>query len=177
MISFSWAFNQIIIFFFPGNPVKRRAVAFHAEMDKDIRNLPNYHKVVFATVHLNEGGAYDPKSGIFTCKDPGIYIFDWTILTEKGQHFFTDLMVDGVVRGNLHLDNRGNAHNGRSASKMIVIKLKAGSKVWLEPHSTMVGVYANRNWSTFSGFKLWRLLYNVKLNKRYYHIHCISSCC
>ena len=92
--------------------------------------------------------------GTFTCKEPGIYVFDWTILTHFGKDFHTDLMVDGVVRGRLHL-NAGNTKNRRSGSNMVVVKLKPGNKVWVEPHTTHVGQFAYSRWSSFSGFKLW----------------------
>ena len=133
--------------------MRKRAYAFHAELSKELTNLPHNHKVVFDKVHLNEGGAYDSKSGTFTCKEPGIYVFDWTILTQPGKYFYTDLMVDGVVRGKTHLEAI-KSQNTRSGSNMVVVRLKPGSKVWVEPHSTTVGQFAYRGWCFFSGFKI-----------------------
>ena len=134
--------------------MKNRAFAFHAELSgSNIKNLPHNHKVLFNEVHLNEGGAYDPKSGIFTCKEAGIYVFDWTILTHYGYSFNTDLMVDGVVRGRLYLEAK-HIKNYLSGSSMVVVKLRPGSKVWVEPHSTEVGKYAVGGLSFFSGFKI-----------------------
>ena len=117
------------------------------------KNLPHNQKVVFDKIHLNEGNAYDPKTGIFTCKEPGIYVFDWTIMTHPGYQFNTDLVVDGEVRGRLHLDAR-SIKSYRSGSNMVVAKLKPGNKVWVEPHSTDVGQHAHGKWSFFSGFKI-----------------------
>ena len=159
--------------------MKKRATAFHAELSNSIQNLPHNHKVVFDKIHLNEGGAYDPKTGIFTCKEPGIYVFDWTILTNDGQYFSTDLMVDGEVRGRLHLA-ASNIKNDRSGSNMVVAKLKPGSKVWVEPYSTYTGQYAHGRWSSFSGFKIWLLnLYiknsiNMKPVSEYFMLLCWS---
>ena len=131
--------------------MKRRAFAFHAEVSKNIQNLPHNHKVVFDRIHLNEGGAYDPKSGIFTCKEPGIYVFNWYLTTQVGKYFHTDLMVDGVLQGRLHVIG---SSKDQAASNMVVVKLKPGSKVWVEPYSTNVGQYAYGGWCYFSGFKI-----------------------
>ena len=106
---------------------------------------------MFDKIHLNEGGAYDPKSGIFTCKEPGIYVFDWTMLVDPGKLFSTELKVDGVVRGRLSLHATSQF---RSGSNMAVVKLKAGNKVWVEPYFTNVGQAAEGTWCFFSGFKI-----------------------
>ena len=150
-----------ILFFLSGYPVKKRAIAFHAELSNGIKNLPHNHKVVFDKIHLNEGGAYDPKTGIFTCKEPGIYVFDWTILTHYGQEFQSELMVDGVAHGRLHLAAT-STKNDRGGSSMVVVKLKPGNKVWVEPYSTSVGKYAYGSWCFFSGFKIWWLNLYIK---------------
>ena len=147
--------NFILCFFLLVNPMRKRTYAFHARLSKDIINLPHNHKVTFDKVLLNEGGAYDPKSGTFTCREPGIYVFDWTILTPAGKNFHTYLMVEGVVRGNIHLE--ATSTKTRSGSKMVVVKLEPGNKVWVEPHHTYVGQYAHGSWSSFSGFKIWWL--------------------
>ena len=161
-----------IFFFLLDHPKKRQAFAFHAESTKHITNLPHNHKVVFDKIHLNEGGAYDPKSGIFTCKEPGIYVFDWTILTDPGKHFHTELMVDGVLHGRLHL-HASSKH--RSGSSMAVVKLKPGSRVWVEPHGSSVGQEAQNAWCFFSGFKIWGLnLYRHAIIKEY--IPYVSVC-
>ena len=143
--------NHTNFLFLLDHPKKRRAFAFHAENTKGHINLPHNHKVVFDKIHLNEGGAYDPKSGVFTCKEPGIYIFDWTIMTDPGKYFHSELKVDGVVHGRHHLE-AGSKY--RSGSEMVVVKLKPGNKVWLEPYHTLVGQVAQNGWSFFSGFKI-----------------------
>ena len=142
-----------MFYFLLDNPVRKRAYAFHAELNKDITNLPHNHKVVFDKIHLNEGGAYDKKTGTFTCKEPGIYVFDWSIQTQTGKHFNTDLMVDGVVQGILNVDAT-HIKNHRSGSSMVVVKLEPGNKVWVEPSHTYAGQFAYAQMSSFSGFKL-----------------------
>ena len=143
--------------------MKKRATAFHAELKNNIQNLPHNNKVVFDKIHLNEGSAYDPKTGIFTCKDPGIYVFDWTIMTHPGNRFDTAFMVDGVIQGRLHLDAR-SIKKYRSGSNMVVARLAPGNKVWVEPHSTDVGQYATGSWCFFSGFKIWWLSLYIKIS-------------
>ena len=136
--------------------MKRRAYAFHAELGTTVKDLPHNQKLVFAKIHLNEGGAYDPQTGIFTCKEPGIYVFDWTILTENKLYFYSELKVDGITHGRLSLETTNTA-NTRSGSNMVVAKLKQGSQVWIEPYDKYVGKLAYGKWSFFSGFKIWWL--------------------
>ena len=143
---------DICCIFLTDIPAKRKTFAFYAELNKKIQNLLHDHKVVFGAVHVNEGGAYDPKTGVFTCKEPGIYVFDWKILTHSGKSFHTELMLDGASRARLHLE--ASSSKARSASNMVVLKLKPGNKVWIEPHRSDVGQYAYEWWSSFSGFKI-----------------------
>ena len=85
-------------------------------------------------------------------------------------------MVDGVVQGILNVDAT-HIKNHRSGSNMVVVKLKPGNKVWVEPSHTYAGQFAYAQMSSFSGFKLWWMnLYNHSISNkenisclRFYH--------
>ncbi|KAK3084667.1 hypothetical protein FSP39_017192 [Pinctada imbricata] len=126
-------------------------VAFHAGLNKDVENLPYNSKLVFDKVYLNQGLAYDPITGVFTCPTHGIYVFHWTITTKAGKYFYTDFMVNGQMVGRSHPN--ANTVN-RASSSSVVQRLKKEDKVWIEPLDSYSGQYAYAGWSFYSGYML-----------------------
>lgn len=127
------------------------AIAFDAQLGKHIRNLATKGRVVFDTVVLNQGLGYDPSNGVFTVPVGGIYVFDWTILGWSSLHAHTALNVNDTFKSwnNCHA---GKSNNVRSCSKMAVLKLKQGDKVWIAVFSGSADIH--QQFSSFSGFKL-----------------------
>ena len=77
---------------------------------------------------LNEGWRYDPSTGIFTAPESGVYVFDWTTLTQRGKHAYISLIVNGKFKSwNLCHDDGSKLYD--SCSKMTVVKLQRGEKV------------------------------------------------
>lgn len=128
-----------------------RAVAFDVRLKDHKRNLATKARVEFETVDLNEGQGYNASTGIFTAPSGGIYVFDWTTLTLKGQYAYTSLVVNEKFK------SWNNCHDVNSktwlpCSKMTIVKLKQGDKVW-------IGVYGgpanmHEQYTSFSGYKL-----------------------
>lgn len=97
-----------------------RVIAFDVRLKDHKRNLAEKARVVFETVDLNEGLGYNNSTG-----SGGIYVFDWTILTILGQCAHTSLVVNNQLKSWNH------CHDRFSCSKMTILKLKEGDKVWI----------------------------------------------
>ena len=126
-------------------------VAFDVRLKNYVTNLSPNGRVVFATVDLNEGNRYDPSNGIFTAPAAGMYVFDWTIMTQKGKHAHTSLVVNSKFKSFNHCDD-GASGTYVSCSKMTVVKLKQDDKVWIGVFSSPANMY--NTYTSFSGYKL-----------------------
>ena len=133
------------------------AVAFSARLQTRLISSKNSEKVVFDQIVTNIGSAYDASSGIFTTPTDGVYVFAWTVLTNPGYLFDTELVVDG----NIKLYNAADSGGGKSYESSGctgVLQLKSGEKVWIRKH----GQYGNllrSQWSSFSGWQIqWYVL-------------------
>lgn len=106
---------------------------------------------MFDVVDLNEGLGYSASTGIFTTPSRGIYVFDWTIIAYKGQYAYTSLAVNDQFKS-WNYCNDMNSKTELSCSKLAVVKLIYGDKVWIG----VFGGTANMlyKYTSFSGYKL-----------------------
>ena len=100
----------------------------------------------------NEGGAFDPNTGIFTCPIDGLYSFSWTLLAGAGKRFHSELVAAGQTFAYSHLEASSTSDN-RSSSQSAVVKLKRGDTVMIRVYENY-GKRAYGKWSSFSGFKI-----------------------
>ena len=133
------------------NISEKKVVAYDARLTNDVNNLATNGRVIFGTVGLNEGNGYDPSTGIFTAPTEGIYVFDWTTLIQQGKYANTSLVVNGKIKSWNHCyDVTSKIY--LACSKMTVVKLKRGDKVWIGVFSGKTSIYAK--YTSFSGYKL-----------------------
>ena len=131
--------------------LEKTVVAFDVRLKNHVNNLATYGRVIFGTVELNEGKGYNPSNGIFTAPASGMYVFDWTTLTQRGKLAHTSLVVNGKSKSWNHCDDI-TSKTYLSCSKMAVVKLKEGDKVWIGVFSSPASMYDT--YTSFSGYKL-----------------------
>nr|XP_022310755.1 collagen alpha-1(X) chain-like [Crassostrea virginica] len=132
-----------------GSDSGKKVVAFDVRLSHHVNNLGSHGRVVFDTVDLNEGHGYDPSTGIFTAPAAGVYVFDWTIMTQQGKYAHTSLVVNGKLQSWNHCHDYVKTY--LSCSKMTVVKLKQGDKVWIGVWYGPADIYKTH--TSFSGFK------------------------
>lgn len=128
-----------------------RAVAFDVRLKDHKRNLVTKARVEFETVDLNEGQGYDASTGIFTAHSGGIYVFDWSTLALGGLPAYTSLVVNGKFKSWNHCHDQ-TSKIILPCSKMTIVKLKKGDKVWIGVFSGTANMY--NQYTSFSGYKL-----------------------
>lgn len=69
--------------------------AFMAALSADLEHCSQYQAVVFDSVKINQGGAYDSNHGVFTAPVSGTYLFTATLSVEPQNSFHT-----AFVKGN-----------------------------------------------------------------------------
>ena len=109
-------------------------------------------RVVFDRVVANDGGAYDPVSGIFLCPEDGLYSFIWTTHTYPDKIFHTILTVNGQTMGYNH-NNLVGIKEAVSSTSNVVLHLKRETRVWIRTDGHW-GQLAMPTLTTFSGFKI-----------------------
>lgn len=113
----------------------------------------NQETIVFDKVLLNEGNAYNEKTGKFTATVDGVYSFNWSILSLSGKFFISEIVHDSALIAYDYCDGRGRNSGYVMTSNQANIKLKKGDKVWIRTHGKD-GYAHGVNWCKFSGFKL-----------------------
>ena len=131
--------------------LEKNVVAFDVRLKGDVTNLATNERVVFATVDLNEGKGYDPSTGIFTAPASGVYVFDWTTLHHLTKYAYTSVIVNGKQKSWSHCHDV-SSKTFLPCSKMTVVKLKQGDKVWIGVFSGQANMY--HKYTSFSGYKL-----------------------
>ena len=139
--------------------LERQKVAFSAYLGETTPELPEGSTIVFDKVIYQIGGGYDPKDGVFTCPETGVYLFNVVvdIANKKPKRLKASLYIDGqwkaLVYSETHQESETNDMD--QASNMVILSLYKGQRVWIETYGCGA-VKVDRNFSTFSG----ALLYN-----------------
>ena len=88
---------------------------------------------------------------IFTAPAEGIYVFDWTTSTQQGKYAITSIVVNGKIKSwNYCNDIASKTYN--ACSKMTVVKLSEGDKVWIGVSNGPADMRAQH--TSLSGYKL-----------------------
>ena len=110
--------------------------------------------MIFDRVLLNEGNAYNQKTGEFTAAVEGVYSFSWKTFTDNGKLFVTEIAHNGNTIAHNHCDGRGLKAGHASSSNQANIKMKKGDKVWIRAYGGYGNYAIGGNWCDFSGFKI-----------------------
>ncbi|XP_078340773.1 heavy metal-binding protein HIP-like isoform X2 [Crassostrea virginica] len=127
-------------------------IAFHATLTKTLRNVPQSTIIKFEKVLINQGRGYDPTTGKFTAPVDGVYSFSWTYCTEKGTTAYLSGFVDGKLMAKI--SNHSQVSAWQNTSGHLVIKLKKGSKFWVQNISGITSKLIHEDYTFVSGFKL-----------------------
>ena len=116
--------------------------------------MKNQETVIIDKVLLNEGNAYNQRTGEFTAAVEGVYSFSWKTLTNSGKYFVSEIVHNGNPIAFNHCDGRGISSGYISSSNQANIKMKKGDKVWIRTQNNY-GLFAHgSSWCDFSGYKV-----------------------
>ncbi|KAK3597951.1 hypothetical protein CHS0354_042298 [Potamilus streckersoni] len=138
----------------PTKDIKRtvtRKAAFTAMFSSTPVAIIPGHSLIFDRVDYNEGNAYDPNIGIFTCPVSGTYLFFTSVLSDisSGQ-VQTEIVVNGLGKVRTLAFQDANHAQGSTAA---TLHCNAGQRVWVQ------GAYGSKayglTFSSFTGTLLW----------------------
>ncbi|XP_061186954.1 complement C1q-like protein 3 [Saccostrea echinata] len=127
-------------------------IAFHAAIKSDLRNVPVNTIIKFDDVLLNKGNGFNPKTGVFTAPEDGVYFFQWTFISTRKSTVYVEAVVDGVRKASTSVNDQQSIHI--STSGHLLYELKKGNKVWIRTlHVTAGYMHANK-YTYFSGYRI-----------------------
>ncbi|XP_066292729.1 complement C1q tumor necrosis factor-related protein 3-like [Branchiostoma lanceolatum] len=109
--------------------------------------------VTYDVVHINEGDAFNPRTGKFTPAASGIYSFTFTGMTEyaASASILVSLMKNDERIASLHVRNPAYEMH-QSSSNSALLRLQLGDEVWVQLWSGYVLYSDGNRYITFSGF-------------------------
>ncbi|KAL3888507.1 hypothetical protein ACJMK2_000873 [Sinanodonta woodiana] len=131
-------------------------VAFSTYLPNLVSGLGLKQTIKYGGVLTNEGNAYNPYTGVFTCPSSGLYLISFFTSIQGISGAWVRLVVDeinvsaAVSRG---FDPNGDDQGGNVA----ILRLTAGQSVWTEVHyktNTNLSSTTEFRHVTFSGVRL-----------------------
>ncbi|KAI8500935.1 positive regulation of adiponectin secretion [Branchiostoma belcheri] len=109
--------------------------------------------VTYDVVHVNEGDAFNPRTGKFMPAASGIYSFTFTGMTEyaASASILVSLMKNDERVASLHVRNPAYEMH-QSSSNSALLRLQLGDEVWVQLWSGYVLYSDGNRYITFSGF-------------------------
>jgi len=109
---------------------KPGGIAFSVRLTQDLlATVPN-QVIKMQQIKLNEGSAYNSSTGIFTCPEPGLYFFSWTLESMNSQRAHICLCVNGNEVQSTLADL--NPQHFQSSSGTELVRLEEGDLVYLK---------------------------------------------
>ena len=146
---FSHINQHLNILFFP---VQSPKVGFTAILTHDVSNLGDNQVIIFDRVQTNVGNDYNPRTGVFTCRVPGLYVFYVHTLAEPGKHLETTISKN---LNNMAYTYAFDKEYFSSGSNMAVMDLQVGDTVLIRSHGDQhdhAGSVIDASYTSFSGF-------------------------
>ncbi|XP_069118946.1 C1q-related factor-like [Argopecten irradians] len=129
-------------------------MAFHVILSKEMNNpsedmIVNYDRLILNT----EGANYDTAiTGVYTCTEPGVYVFSWTIFLSGHENMYTDLVRNGNVIGSAQTGQ--DTRYTISGAAIAATELDIADKVWVRLGRHSGGADINPKLSMFTGFRI-----------------------
>ena len=113
-----------------------QGIAFSAYLDHDVTFVATGETVKCNATLLNDGGAYDTQTGIFTAPKTGVYFFYYAI---HAFHNITVIHVGLSVNNNYMVGSAidtldSEIHHDESSSNAAILRLSQGESAWLKAH-------------------------------------------
>ncbi|XP_062610847.1 multimerin-2-like [Saccostrea cucullata] len=127
-------------------------IAFTACLGTSLRTLGPQQRMEFNEVILNEGGAYDPRHGIFRAPATGIYRFVVTFINKPYLEALVEIVKDGILLSRAYSDYRQHSEG----TVQVNVKLQSGEDVWCRNafSSKSIILHPDGKYTCFSGFQI-----------------------
>ena len=138
----------------------KQKVAFSAGTKATTQELPPRSTIVFDSVRYQTGGGYNPRDGIFTVPESGVYLFSivLTLTAAENKILNAALIVDDNWKAGIKAENYHSLQEIQ-ASNLVILSLVKGQSVWIKTNegsnNKIYNVQIYSYDSTFSGALLY----------------------
>ncbi|BFZ13399.1 hypothetical protein BsWGS_16438 [Bradybaena similaris] len=127
---------------------QRQIVSFTVRTSKNLPYLSESEVIKFDDVLINNGGAYDAHTGVFTSPVSGVYLFSASILSGFNSTIETTITLNG--QHDVSRIYSGAFKNRGYGSNTVILNLRKGDEVSVAVFFGN-GNYVHGKWSTFCG--------------------------
>ena len=125
-------------------------VAFSAEIStRLLTGILKRKTVIFNSVITNIGHGYSTSTGTFTAPQSGLYIFNLDIMVRAANRQCLELVKNSFSMMKTYME--GTATNYASFSRMVILQLSRGDRVWVRSKGGD-GILEGNGYSSFSGW-------------------------
>ena len=137
-------------------PLQTTRVAFTAYLDKTLTHLGLNHIIQFNKVLLNEG-----NTGIFHCPKSGIYLFSFSIESERAGAIVARLVIDGTNQLDAITD--GGSGYFEMAGVTAIARVTADQSVWVATYQFNDRTLLDTNMFRYTSFPGVSFILDIKL--------------
>lgn len=130
--------------------------AFSAVLGNNVDHVGIEKTVLFNTVLLNDGNAYNNRTGVFTVPKEGVYMFYLAFSAGIEPHkVWMHIVVDGAWKVAGVADSISPGHDAQGTN-FVVLHLRKGDSVWVSTFAIAdVKIFGASGFTTFSGVLLY----------------------
>jgi len=117
-----------------------------------VSNLGDNQVIIFDWIHTNVGNDYNPYTGVFTCRVPGLYVFYVHTLAKPGKQLETTISKNLNIMAYTYAFDKEYYSSG---SNMAVLDLQKGDTVLIRSYEAVhshTGAVIDFKYTSFSGF-------------------------
>lgn len=161
--NFLTSFKQLIsLFLFLGKRLledteQSNIVAFYAYMGTD-EPIQKHKTLIFDVEKMDKGKGYNNDTGVFMAPTSGLYIFSFTIHSNRNSYGSYELVVNHEVLDAIFNDSSNNGELSGSTA-VIPVWVNIGDVVYVRTHSTYDGTsgYIYSGIYARSSFAAWKV--------------------
>ncbi|XP_071168575.1 heavy metal-binding protein HIP-like [Mytilus edulis] len=117
-------------------PTTESTVAFYVYLSHSETKIGPHHTLLFDYIETNVGNSYNKHTGAFIAPMRGVYLFSYTVFSERQGYGSFEIVVNSASRGSIFVENGGAQSVYTGSTGVAVLLLNQGDACTIRTHST-----------------------------------------
>ncbi|XP_063427733.1 uncharacterized protein LOC134711201 [Mytilus trossulus] len=117
-------------------PTSKPTVAFYVWLSHSETKIGPHHTLLFDHIETNVGNCYNKHTGAFIAPIGGVYLFSYTVFSERQGYGSFEIVVNSASRGSIFVENGGAQSVYTGSTGVAVLLLNQGDACTIRTHST-----------------------------------------